>query len=182
MGRSAELDLANVQILIVDDNRQMRFLVRSILRAAGLFRATEAESASEALNALGRLRIDLTILDWHMAPVDGLTLAKQIRRGDGGASDMPIVMLTAHTERSRVAAARDAGVHGIVRKPISTQLLLDRVGAALTDTRNFIRSTNYIGPDRRHVQRADYSGPKRRSTDESDFVLDDMPRARIGAR
>lgn len=172
--------LSQVQVLIVDDNRQMRFLVRSILRAAGLHRAVEAEGADQAIDAVHRLPIDLTILDWHMAPTDGLALTHQIRHSDQAISTMPIVMLTAHTERSRVAAARDAGVHGIVRKPISTQLLLNRVGAALTDTRAFIRADGYIGPDRRRGLRTGYNGPMRRASDQQDFVIEDGPRCTRG--
>jgi DNA-binding response OmpR family regulator len=81
-------------------------------------------------------------------------------------------MLTAHTEASRVAAARDAGVTGFVRKPISARALFDRVSSALTDTRMFIRTDTFFGPDRRHGQAPGYAGPFRRASDRSQEMVD----------
>lgn len=159
--------LASVQVLLVDDNRQMRFLLRSILRAAGLHRVAEANDAEEALEFFKRFSVDLMIVDWQMQPMDGIALTRRIRRGDEAIRELPIVMLTAHTERSRVEAARDAGVHGLVRKPISTRLLLDRVSTALTDSRPFVASSTYYGPDRRRGAHPHYIGPLRRRTDPS---------------
>lgn len=176
--------LANVQVLIVDDNRQMRFLVRTILRAAGMYRVAEAESAEEAIDLMNRFTVDIVIADWHMSPVDGIALTQRIRSGrEVPNREAPIVMLTAHTELARVAAARDAGVHGMVRKPISTQLLLNRVSAALTDQRQFVTSPTFFGPDRRRVAVRDYAGPFRRATDrdDADFMVDDGPQ-RAAAR
>lgn len=173
--------LANVQVLIVDDNRQMRFLVRTILRAAGMYRVAEAESAQEALDLLNRFTVDLVIVDWHMAPTDGIALTRRIRVGHEAPNrEVPIVMLTAHTELARVAAARDSGIHGLVRKPISTQLLLNRVSAALTDQRPFVSSATFYGPDRRRASARDYGGPLRRASDrgEVDFMVDDAPQRR----
>lgn len=168
--------LSGLQALIVDDHRQMRMLVRSLLRAAGIAQVAEAQSAGEALQLLGQNQFDLMIVDWQMSPLDGITLTQNIRReAQAAISEIPIVMLTAHTERSRVAAARDAGVHGLVRKPISTRLLLERVSAALTDQRKFVRVSRYCGPDRRHGGTSDYIGPFRRAGDPSDLMLDDAP-------
>ncbi len=174
--RARQMDqLANLQVLIADDNRQMRFLVRSILRAAGLHRVAEAEGGSEALDLMHRFPVDLVIIDWNMRPLDGIALTRRIRHDEDSPNhEVPIVMLTAHTERARVAAARDAGIHGLVRKPISTQLLLNRISAALTDLRPFIRTDCFYGPDRRRGVRTDYIGPRRRAGDkEEDAFLDD---------
>ncbi len=176
--------LANVQVLIVDDNRQMRFLVRTILRAAGMYRVAEADSAQEALDLMNRFTVDLVIADWHMSPTDGIALTRRIRTGHEAPNrEVPIVMLTAHTELARVAAARDSGIHGLVRKPISTQLLLNRVSAALTDQRPFVTSPTFYGPDRRRSAGRDYGGPFRRASDrEVDFMVDDTPAQRAAAR
>lgn len=170
--------LAQLQVLVVDDNRQMRFLIRTILRAAGVRRVAEAESGDEAIELMHRFRVDLVIVDWNMRPQDGIALTRRIRQApDSPNHEAPIVMLTAHTERARVAAARDAGIHGLVRKPISTHMLLERVSAALTDTRPFVRSATFYGPDRRRGANPDYAGPKRRRADREDaaFIDDDAP-------
>jgi CheY-like chemotaxis protein len=128
--------LNDVHVLIVDDNRQMRLLVRCLLRAGGLINISEAETAAQAIEAMRERQVDLVIVDWMMQPVDGLSFTRMMRADSASPNPyMPILMLTAHTEASRVAAARDAGVTGFIKKPISARLLFDRVASALTDTR-----------------------------------------------
>lgn len=158
--------LHDLHILIVDDNQQMRYLLRCILRAGGLTRVSEAETAPDALQVMQSSPVDLIILDWKMAPIDGLAFTRMIRLSSESPNPYaPILMLTAHTEISRVAAARDAGVCGFVRKPISSRLLFDRISLALTDQRLFIRTDTFFGPDRRRGVPNDYAGPFRRETD-----------------
>lgn len=171
--------LSDMHVLMVDDNRQMRFLIRALLRASGIYQMSEAETAVEALDMMRESTIDLVLLDWKMEPIDGLAFARMLRM-DGKSPNpyVPILMLTAHTEASRVAAARDAGVTGFVKKPISARLLFERVSFALTDTRLFVRSADFFGPDRRRGTPASYTGPFRRAADHGDdaFEIEDMPR------
>lgn len=160
--------LSDIEVLVVDDNAQMRLLVRCLLRAGGIFNVTEAETAQAAFQVMQAQRIDLVILDWKMSPTDGLAFTRMVRwREDSPNPYAPIVMLTAHTEVSKVAAARDAGVTGFVKKPISARLLYARISSALTDTRLFIRSADFRGPDRRRGLSPNYAGPFRRESDRT---------------
>lgn len=156
--------LDDLHMLLVDDNAKMRHLLRCLLRAGGVSRISEAGSVAEALNILGSTSIGLLLVDWKMQPIDGLAFTRMLRQGpDSPNAFVPILMLTAHTEASRVAAARDAGVTGFVKKPISARVLFERVNAALTDTRDFVRTADFFGPDRRHGQAPNYNGPLRRA-------------------
>lgn len=171
--------LSDLHLLVVDDNPQMRHLLRCLLRAGGFHRVTEADTANEALRTMRATTVDLVLLDWKMAPIDGLAFARMIRWDANSPSPYaPILMLTAHTEISRVAAARDAGVTGFIKKPISTRLLFDRITSALTDTRMFVRTEDFFGPDRRRGESENYAGPFRRATDAGNahdmFDIDDM--------
>lgn len=158
--------VSDVHVLVVDDNRQMRFLLRCLLRAGGVYDVTEADSAEQALELMRTRPVDLVIVDWMMRPMDGLAFTRLLRWDSQSPNPyVPILMLTAHTEASRVAAARDAGVSGFVKKPISARVLFERMTFALTDTRMIIRTEDFIGPDRRHCQIADYIGPFRRDSD-----------------
>lgn len=158
--------LNDIHLLVVDDSAPMRQLIRALARAGGIVNTSEAESAPAALEMLRAAPFDLVIVDWKMRPVDGLSFTRMLRHSSDSPNPyVPILMLTAHTEASRVAAARDAGVTGFLKKPISTGLFFDRVGSALTDCRQFIRSDDFFGPDRRHGQAAWYAGPYRRSDD-----------------
>ena len=168
--------LSEINVLVVDDNRQTLQLLRCMLRAGGISRVIEVESAQDALTVMHAKPIDLVLLDWQMRPIDGLELTRMLRRNvDSPAPFVPILMLTAHTEASRVTLARNAGVNGFIKKPISTQLLFDRVAGALTDTRMFVRSVNFVGPDRRRGAKTTYTGPFRRESDQGDVIdLDDL--------
>ena len=170
--------LSDIHVLVVDDNAPMRELIRALARAGGIVHTSEAATAMQAIDILRARPVDLVILDWKMRPVDGLSLTQMVR-GDRDSPNpyVPILMLTAHTEASRVAAARDAGVTGFLKKPISTRLLFDRIASALTDTRPFIRAESFFGPDRRHGQPIWYAGPFRRASDHDradTFDLDDL--------
>jgi CheY-like chemotaxis protein len=167
--------VGDIHVLIVDDNRQMRVLTRSLLRAAGVNRVIEAESAAEAHVGMQRYPIDLILLDWKMEPINGLDFTRQIRRGpDSPNPYVPILMMTAHTESSRVAAARDAGVTGFLRKPVSARALFDRIQTALLDPRMFVRTGAFFGPDRRHDRMPGYPGPFRRSDDAAQQSQDTL--------
>lgn len=169
--------LSDMHVLMVDDSRQMRFLIRCLLRASGIYHMSEAETAAEGLAIMRETPVDLVVLDWKMEPIDGLAFARMLRWSNESPNPyVPILMMTAHTEASRVAAARDAGVTGFVRKPISARLLFERISFALTDTRLFVRSVDFFGPDRRKGQAPDYRGPFRRRADigEDTFDIDDV--------
>jgi CheY-like chemotaxis protein len=167
--------LGDIYVLVVDDNERMRFLLRRILRAGGIWRVCEADSAASAMEQMRASPADLAIIDWNMAPVDGLALTRMLRREPGSPRPcVPILMLTAHTEASRVAAARDAGVSGFVKKPVSARLLFQRIASALTDTRMFVRSADFFGPDRRRGPTPGYAGPFRRESDRETVDIDDL--------
>lgn len=172
--------LNDIHLLVVDDNAPMRQLIRALARAGGLYNTSEADSAPHAIEILRATPVDLVMVDWKMRPVDGLSFTRMIRwSSDSPNPYVPILMLTAHTEASRVAAARDAGVTGFLKKPISTRLLFDRIASALTDCRHFIRAESFCGPDRRHAQAPWYIGPFRRAGDNGlpdTFDLDDDTR------
>jgi DNA-binding response OmpR family regulator len=158
----------------------MRFLARCLLRAGGLLHISEAASAGEAFEIMRASPVSLVLVDWKMQPIDGLAFTRMVRwQADSPNPYVPILMLTAHTEASRVTAARDAGVTGFVKKPIGARLLFERISNALTDTRLFVRTPDFFGPDRRRSSSPDYPGPFRRSTDKSGlpsetFDIDDV--------
>jgi len=159
--------LSDLHVLLVDDNAQMRFLLRCLLKAGGVVRISEAETAADAFEILRAAPVSLVLVDWKMQPIDGLAFTRMLRwKSNSPNPYVPILMLTAHTEASRVAAARDAGVTGFVKKPISARVLFDRMSNALTDTRSYVRTGDFFGPDRRHLQSPDYAGPYRRTADQ----------------
>jgi DNA-binding response OmpR family regulator len=77
-------------------------------------------------------------------------------------------MLTAHSEKARVEAARDAGATEFCAKPITAIEMLRKIGAVIDHPRPFIRTDTYFGPDRRRRADPDYAGEERRQASKND--------------
>jgi len=92
-------DLQRLNVLIVDDNRHMRFLIKTILHAFGIREVMEAADGSDALKMLRTSPADVLVTDWMMEPLDGLDLTRMVRTGSDSSNPfLLIIMLTGHTE------------------------------------------------------------------------------------
>lgn len=144
------LDLSRISILVVDDNPFMCRLVRTVLQGFGVGRVLQAENIDRAKRTFARARPDIVITDCEMPEGDGLSLITWLRDEATSTNPfVPIIMLTAHTERSRMIRARDAGVNEIIRKPMTVQALYARVFSVVAHPRQFIRTESYFGPELR---------------------------------
>lgn len=163
----ADYDLTRLNILIVDDNRHMRTLVRSILMALGIRNITEAEDGTGALKVMKTIDADIVICDWQMKPMDGIQFTKIVRKSENSPDIyVPIIMLTGHTEMTRVVIARDAGVNEFLAKPVSAKNIYQRIKMILESPRQYIRTDGYFGPDRRRRADPSYKGDERRKSIE----------------
>jgi len=118
--------MSSVRILIVDDEPQIRRVLRTTLTSQG-YTVAEAKNGDEALEQIREERPDLILLDVNMPGCSGLEICQEIRR----TSDIPIIMLTVrNTERDKVQAL-DAGADDYVVKPFGSQELMARIRAAL---------------------------------------------------
>lgn len=158
-------DISQLSFLIVDDNQHMLSIIRETLRAFGVSRVYDARDAAEGFEHFRLSPVDILIVDYLMEPLDGLDFIRLIRTaGDSPNRQVPIILLTAYTERFRVASARDAGATEILCKPISANKLYARIQSIITNPRAFIKSPRYTGPDRRRAQSGTYMGPERRKS------------------
>ena len=158
--------LEALQVLLVDDNQHMRTIAGAILKSAGIRRIHEVDDGAEALKVLNHLPIDLAIVDFNMFPLDGVEFTRMVRNSaDSPNPYLPIIMMTGHSERTRVQEARDAGVTEFVVKPVTPKAMLDRIHAVIFHPRPFVKADDYFGPCRRRRTPPGYAGPFRRSTD-----------------
>ena len=113
-------------ILVVDDEPQIRRVLRSTLTSQG-YVITDAKTGEEALESVRKNKPDLVLLDVNMPGMGGIEACREIRR----SSDAPIIMLTVrNAERDKVLAL-DAGADDYVVKPFGIEELLARIRAAL---------------------------------------------------
>ena len=154
--------LEDVKFLIVDDNAFMRNIIRRVLSALHAEQVREASDGEDALQIMQTFVPDIIILDWEMKPMDGLEFTRKVRLSrDSPNVFTPIIMVSGHSERGRIVAAREAGVNEFVVKPISAKSLFDRIQTVIEMPRPFVRLKNYFGPDRRR-KTVDRGGEERR--------------------
>ena len=118
--------MKSATILVVDDEPQIRRVLRSTLSSQG-YTITEARDGQEALEKLREVPSDLVLLDMNMPVMDGLEACREIR----SSSDVPIIMLTVRSAERDKVRALDAGADDYVVKPFGIQELLARIRAAL---------------------------------------------------
>jgi len=158
--------LEGVSALILDDNAHMRGLVRVILTGFGMRRIEEAQDAREAVGILAGGDIDIAFVDLKLGGTDGLEFCRYIRNHpDSPNIYLPLIMVTAYSERSRVIDAINAGVDEFLVKPVRAVDVANRVNSVIERRRPFIQAGSYFGPDRRRRQDPRFTGPWRRAGD-----------------
>ena len=144
------IDFNRLRFLVIDDNAHMRRILRTLLHGFGAREVYEAEDGAAGLEAFTHYIPDIVITDWAMPIFDGLELMQMIRQPGANANPyVAIIMLTGHSEKKRVTAARDAGVTEFLAKPISAKGLYQRIINVVANPRPFIKTKTYFGPDRR---------------------------------
>jgi len=114
------------RILVVDDEPQIRRVLRTTLTAQG-YEVQDARTGEDALGAFRDNRFDLVLLDVNMPGMGGLETCRELRAGTEAA----IIMLTVRDSEQDKVAALDAGADDYITKPFSTPELLARIRAAL---------------------------------------------------
>ena len=121
--------MSSGRILVVDDEPQIRRIMRETLITAG-YEVDDARDGVEGLQKFRAFRPDLVLLDINMPEMGGVEVCKSLR----SESNVAIIMLTVRKSEADKVAALDAGADDFVTKPFSTPELLARVRAALRRT------------------------------------------------
>jgi two-component system KDP operon response regulator KdpE len=114
------------RILVIDDEPQIRRIMRTTLITAG-YEVDDAKTAEEGLLKVREFRPDLVLLDINLPGMGGLAACRELRTDQNVA----IIMLTVHNTEAAKVEALDAGADDFVTKPFSTPELLARIRAAL---------------------------------------------------
>ena len=124
------------RILVVDDDPQIRCVLRTTLIAQG-YEVADARNGEEALERIRGEKLDLVILDMNMPGMSGLETCRLIRSG----SDVAIIMLSVRDAEADKVEALDAGADDYITKPFGSPELLARIRAAL---RRLPQTTNEL--------------------------------------
>ncbi len=142
--------LGSRKVLVIDDEHYTRKVIKTLLMSIGVKSIQEAPDGSVGLEIIRTFVPDVVLCDWEMPGMDGPAFVRAVRSPDTFPyPDVPIIMLTAHAERSRVIEAARLGVHEYLLKPVSSQALQARVLSVITHPRKMVRDGDYYGPEPR---------------------------------
>ena len=115
-----------LRVLIVDDEPDIRTIGELSLSAIGGWQVVQAASGAEALERLAADRPDLVLLDVMMPGMDGPTTLAKMRETEAG-QHLPVIFMTARTQRSDVESYLELGAIGVIAKPFEPMTLADEI-------------------------------------------------------
>ena len=121
--------LDGIRVLVVEDNPTNRLIATKLLENMGASVETAVDGYA-GVDAAARGGFDLILMDIQMPGIDGVEAARRIRALGGAAAATPIVALTANVLAHQRQAYLDAGMDGVVGKPIAPGLLLAEIAQA----------------------------------------------------
>jgi two-component system chemotaxis response regulator CheY len=112
------VDIADLKVLIVEDQTEARAMMRNMLMEMGVTQVFDSSDGREALEFLDSAFdfVDMVICDWNMPNMTGAELLRQLRTVD---PDMPFLMVTGRGDMDSVVEAKTSGVTGYICKPFS---------------------------------------------------------------
>jgi len=126
--------MSGMKVLIVEDNVTNRKLIKILLKRIGIKQIYEAENGIEAIKILERQikdifrgqSIDLVLCDIQMPKMDGIEFLSEVRKRKE-LKDLPVIMITAASERETVLASVKLGIDGYIVKPITHAIIEENV-------------------------------------------------------
>ncbi len=138
-----------------------------MLRGFGIGAPLTADNGAEAQEILAQQCPDVCFIEGALPDMATGDLLRWIRRhSNRNLRFVPVIVLSGYTQMRLISAARDAGAHLVVRKPVSPQVLFDRLVWVAASDRAFIEAPNYVGPDRRFHAIEPPDGQYKRENDE----------------
>jgi CheY-like chemotaxis protein len=142
--------LGTKKVLIVDDEHYSRKVLRILLQSIGVNAVYEVGDGHAGLDAICTYTPDVVLVDYEMPRLDGSAFVRTVRSpGTFPYADVPLIMVTAHGERSRVLEIARLGIHEYLLKPVSSQTLQARLLSVFLNPRPMVRRGDYYGPEPR---------------------------------
>ncbi|MGB6136829.1 MAG: response regulator [Shewanella sp.] len=118
----SHFDVHNIRVLVVDDSRMARNMIKRTITNLGVQFITEAEDGAQAIQLMQDTLFDLVITDYNMPSVDGLALTQYIRH-QSQQSHIPILMVSSEANNAHLSNVFSAGVNALCDKPFEPQLV-----------------------------------------------------------
>ncbi|MCH1930886.1 response regulator [Shewanella sp. A25] len=118
----SHFDVKSLRVLVVDDSRMARNVIKRTIANLGIEHITEAEDGALAIELMRDKLFDLVITDYNMPSVDGLALTQYIRN-ESQQSHIPILMVSSEANEAHLSNVSQAGVNALCDKPFEPKLV-----------------------------------------------------------
>lgn len=141
--------VGDICVLVLDDHRFMREVIRLMLGTLGIRRVLASGSVDEAMAMLAHEKVDVVIADYRLGGETGAEFMRLVRGLQGHARFVPLIGCTADTSPATISEMRDAGADEVLAKPVSAKVIWTKLMAVTNARRNFVSAPDFFGPDRR---------------------------------
>lgn len=146
----ALFNLQKTNILLADSDVMGQSILSQILAGFGARNIVRCEEVSEVRRQLKAQAFDLVLIDPASFGAEGYDIIPWLRREvSPPRAHVAVLVVTGHTEHHRVGKLRDGGANFVVSKPLSAAVMLERLLWLSRETRPFVETSSYAGPDRR---------------------------------
>lgn len=156
--------VGDICVLVLDDHRFMREVIRLMLGTLGIRRVITACNVDEAMAMLAHEKVDVVIADYRLGGATGAEFMRLVRGLQGHARFVPLIGCTADTSPATISEMRDAGADEVLAKPVSAKVIWAKLMAVTNARRRFVSAPDFFGPDRRR-RRAEVLKQERRAND-----------------
>lgn len=141
--------VGDICVLVLDDHRFMREVIRLMLGTLGIRRVLASGSVDEAMAMLAHEKVDVVIADYRLGGETGAEFIRLVRGLQGHARFVPLIGCTVDTLPATISEMRDAGADEVLAKPVSAKVIWTKLMAVTNARRNFVSAPDFFGPDRR---------------------------------
>ncbi len=143
--------MSKEKVLIIEDEADIRSLIKYNLNKAGFNRIETAESGLEGIEKAKEFLPDIILLDIMLPDVDGLNVCRKLRKSSK-TNNIPIIMLTAKSEETDIIIGLEMGADDYITKPFSNKVLIARVRSVLRRHNEYNSSTDDEDNEESHQQ------------------------------
>jgi len=156
-------NIENIKVLVVDGHEQIRTMIRDVLRKFNIRDVLEATTVDTGYRLICEADPDVIFVDWT-PEFDGIGLLKKVRSDPESPNPFAsIIVMTGYSEAHHVISARDAGMNSYLTKPVSALTIYRHIVTLIENKRSFIKSQEFIGPDRRRKRKEAFQGTEKRT-------------------
>ncbi|MBR9973869.1 response regulator [Magnetospirillum sulfuroxidans] len=153
-------DFSRCRPLVFDPYLSNRRLLRDILSDLGCDGVLDCGRTRDAITNIESEQPNILFLDWS-DQVDAVDFLRHLRANGNPHRFLPVVVMTAYSGLTHIAAARDAGANEFMLRPWSQHVVASRLRSIVEHPRLFIQGGGFFGPDRRR-RRLDFQETERR--------------------